>query len=482
MWNFSFWFDPKPGYQTMDKKDKLLIPEIPKGFQDRWGYNLFFKKKLLNIIEKNFIKYGYSPLETSPMEYSSIIGNSLADDDENPMADIYTFEESGKGLSLRYDLSQSCIRFYKQNYMDLPNPFKRYQIGTVFRREKPGNGRYKSFDQCDADVIGNFDTKQANVDLCNLIANTFLDIGLKKSDFVINVSNRKIVQGLLTELNIVDQQQKQRVLRAIDKLDKPGFGIKGVEQLLKTEREDSSGAITKGANLDNDQASQIINFLEIKDLQVLKNNFKNPLSQEGIKDLEDLFDLLSYGEYSQFVKLDLSKIRGLDIYTGFIVETNLKFEVKNLKGKIVDPGACASGGEYLVTKYKGGPFLGSGISIGVDRLAFCLLQNRKSKIDQKKPVLVCVMSEEYLENYYEILKILRENNISSEIFLDSKKKLSKQLDYANRRELNFAIICGENEFKNNTITIKKLQGIKGDNQISIPKNKLINEIKKLQQN
>ena len=135
-----------------------------------------------------------------------------------------------------------------------------------------------------------------------------------------------------------------------------------------------------------------------------------------------------------------------------------------------------------MTKYKGGPFLGSGISIGVDRLAFCLLQNRKSKIDQKKPVLVCVMSEEYLENYYEILKILRENNINSEIFLDSKKKLSKQLDYANRRELNFAIICGENEFKNKTITIKKLQGIKGDNQISISKNKLINEIKKLQQN
>ena len=414
------------------------------------------------------------------MEFSSIIGNSLAEDDENPMADIYTFEESGKRLSLRYDLSQSCIRFYKQNYMDLPNPFKRYQIGTVFRREKPGNGRYKSFDQCDADVMGNFDSKQANVDLCNLIANTFLDIGLKKSEFVINVSNRKIVQGLLKELNIIDKQKKQKVLRAIDKLDKPGFGIKGVEQLLKTEREDSSGAITKGANLDNDQASQIINFLKIKDLQALKNNFKNPLSQEGIKELEDIFSLLSYGEYSEFVKLDLSKIRGLDIYTGFIVETNLKFEVKNLKGKVVDPGSCASGGEYLVTKFKGSPFLGSGISIGVDRLAFCLDQNKKSQIDQKKPVLICVVNEKYLEKYYEILKILRNNNINSEIFLDSKKKLSKQLDYANRRELNFAIICGENEFKNKTITIKKLQGVKGDNQISIPKNKLTNEIKKLQ--
>ena len=132
------------------------------------------------------------------------------------------------------------------------NPFKRYEIGTVYRREKPGSNRYKSFDQCDADIIGNFDSKQANADLCSMIGSIFTEF-LKKSEFVIYVSNRQIVQGLMDLLKIVDQKQKQKVLRAIDKVDKSGFGLKGVEDLLKKERRDSSGAITMGDNLNDDQ-------------------------------------------------------------------------------------------------------------------------------------------------------------------------------------------------------------------------------------
>ena len=156
----------------------------------------------------------------------------------------------------------------------------------------------------------------------------------------------------------------------------------------------------------------------------------------------------------------------------------MKFEVKNPKGKSIDPGSCCSGGEYLVTKFKGDPFLGSGVSIGIDRLVFCLLQKKEIEAKEAKPVLICVMEESYLEKYYEILNYLRKNNINSEIFLDSKKKLSKQLDYGNRRKLPVAIICGENEFKDNTFTLKNLLGSKGENQITIPKKDLINEIKK----
>ena len=459
-------------------KNKQLKAILPSGFQDTWGDALALKKKLLRIIEKNFVKYGFSPLETSPMELSSIIGNSLAEDEENPMADIFTYDENGTNVSLRYDLSQGCIRFYSQNYLDLPNPYKRYQIGTVFRREKPGNGRYKSFDQCDVDIIGKFDKKQANAELCNIISSTFLEMGLKKSDFVINVSNRKIVQGLMQDLKIIDEKQRQKVLRAIDKLDKPGFGIKGVEELLKKERIDASGAITKGANLSDQQASKIIEFLKVKDLSQLKKQIGNETTQEGIKELEDLFEILKYGEYADQVKFDPSKIRGLDTYTGWIVETNLKFDVKNPSGKVIDPGSCCSGGEYLVTKFKGDPFLGSGVSIGIDRLVFCLLQKKEIEAKETKPVLICVMEESYLEKYYEILNYLRKNNINSEIFLESKKKLSKQLDYGNRRKLPVAIICGENEFKDNTFTLKNLLGSKGENQITIPKKDLINEIKK----
>ena len=459
------------------EKEKRLTPSLPKGFQNKWGQNLILKKELLRIIEKNFIKFGYSPLETSPMQLSSIIGNTLSEDEENPMSDIYTYSDDGTNVSLRYDLSQGFLNFYKQNYMNLPNPIKRYEIGTVFRREKPGSNRYKSFDQCDVDVIGNFDAKQANADLCSIIGSIFTEF-LKKSEFVINVSNRKIVQGLMDQLKIVDQKQKQNVLRAIDKLDKPGFGLKGVEDLLKKERRDNSGAITKGADLNDEQSAKIIEFLKIKDIKQLKRKIDNPITNEGIKDIEELFEVLSYGKYADQVKFNSSIVRGMDMYTGCVIETNLKFEVKNSKGKVIDPGAVCSGGEYFISKFKGDPFRGTGISIGIDRLVFCLSQGNNIKSEEKKPILVCMIEESKLENYYEILKVLRDNNINSEIYLESKKKLSKQLEYASKRGLPLAIICGDNEFKDNTVTLKNLQGIKGENQITIPRENLINEVKK----
>ena len=463
----------------MNKDKKILIPGLPSGFQDRWGKTLSLKKKLLKVIEDNYISYGYSALETSPMELSSNIGNSLAEDDSNPMADIFTFNEDDKEISLRYDLSNPLARFYAQNYLELPNPYKRYQVGDVFRREKPGNGRFKSFGQCDADIIGKFNSAQANSELCNLIASTLIKCGLKKDQFVVNISNRKIVQGLMDQLKITDEKQKQKVLRAIDKLDKPGFGISGVQQLLTEKRTDDSGAVTIGAKLSADQASEIINFLKVKDLDQLKSNLKNTLSEEGIRETEDLLKVLSYGEYADVVKFDSSKIRGLDIYTGFIVETNLTFEVKNPKGKVISPGSVCSGGEYLVSKFKGEDFLGTGVSIGIDRLVFCIEQLSQIQVNENKPIIVCVMDEKYLKNYYEILKVLRDNNINSEIFLDSKKNLGKNLTYANKKQCPVAVICGENEFKDNTITLKNLLGVKGENnQLTFPKENLINEIKK----
>ena len=461
------------------EKEKKLTPNLPKGFQNRWGDILFLKKALLKIIEKNFIKFGYSPLETSPVQLSSIIGNSLSDDEENPMSDIYTYSDDGIDVSLRYDLSQGFLNFYKQNYMNLPNPIKRYEIGTVFRRDKPGSNRYRSFDQCDVDIIGNFDAKKANADLCSIICNIFGEF-LENSEFEINLSNRKIIQGLMDQLKINDPKQKQKVLRAIDKLDKPGFGIKGVEDLLKKERLDSSGAITKGADLSNEQSSQIIEFLKIKDIQELKKKINNPLTTEGIKEIEELFEILKYGRCANQVKFNSSIIRGMDIYTGNVIETNLKFKVKNSAGKIIDPGAVCSGGEYLISKFKGDPFRGTGISIGIDRLVFCISQKNNIQTKEPKTVLVCVLDEKYLKNYYEILEILRENNINSEIFLDGKKNLGKQLTYANKRRFPIAVICGENEFKDNNITLKKLLEIKGENnQATFPKENLINEIKKL---
>ena len=461
--------------------ENKLIPGLPSGFEDRWNKKLLLKKKLLKAIESNFVKFGFDPLETPSFEISENIGSFLAEDDSNPMSDVFSFDDGDKNITLRYDLSSPLARFVAQNNQELPSVYKRYAIQNVFRNEKAGNARYREFTQADCDIVGNVNPAQANAELCNLIASTLIECGFKKDQFVINVSNRKIVQGLIEELKISNDKQI-KVMRAIDKLDKPGFGLKGVEDLLKKERKDKSGAITKGANLNDDQASQIINFLKIKDIKELKQNFKNSLTQEGIKEIEELYEILGYGDFADQVKTNFTIVRGLAYYDGFCVETNVNFKAKNSKGKEVDIGSICSGGQYnkLISRFKGVDIPGTGVSIGVDRLLFAMLQLDQVKVEEQKPVIVCVMDEKYLKNYYEILKTLRDNNINSEIFLDSKKNLGKQLTYANKRECPVAVICGDNEFKENTITLKNLLGVKGENnQITIPKENLINEIKKL---
>ena len=463
----------------MNKENKL-IPGLPSGFEDRWDKKLLLKKKLLKAIEENFIKFGAEALETPSFEISENIGSFLADDDSNPMSDVFAFNDGEKNITLRYDLSSPLARFVAQNNQQLPLPYKRYAIQNVFRNEKAGNARYREFTQADCDIVGNVNQAQSNAELCNLIASTLINCGLKKDQFIINVSNRKIIKGLIEDLKIPEEKQI-KVMRAIDKLDKPGFGLKGVEDLLKKERKDKSGAVTKGANLNDEQASQIINFLKIKDLKEMKENFKNPLTQEGINEIEQLYEILSYGDYSEQVKTNFTIVRGLAYYDGFCVETNIKFKITNNKGKEVDIGSICSGGQYnkLISRFKGVDIPGTGFSVGVDRLLFAVLQLGQIKVDDQKPAIVCVMDKKYLKDYYGILKILRDNGINSEIFLDSAKNLGKQLTYANKRGCPVAVICGENEFNENTVTLKNLLGAKEkNNQITIPKENLINEIKK----
>ena len=468
------------GVPNKMNKENKLVPSLPAGFEDRWNKKLTLKKKLINIIETNFVKFGFEPLETPSFEISENIGSFLADDDSNPMSDVFSFKDGEKNITLRYDLSSPLARFVAQNNQELPLPYKRYAIQNVFRNEKAGNARYREFTQADCDIVGNVNPAQANAELCNLISSTLLACGLNKDQFVVNISNRKIVQGLIEDLKI-SEDKKIKVMRAIDKLDKPGFGLRGVEDLLKKERVDISGAVTKGADLTDDEAAQIINFLKVKDLKELKNNLKNPLSQEGIKELEDLLEVASYGDYLDQIKTNFTIVRGLAYYDGFCVETNLNFKATNNKGKEVDIGSICSGGQYnkLISRFKGVDIPGTGMSIGVDRLLFAMLQLDQIKVDEKKPIIVCVMDDKYLKNYYEILKVLRDYNINSEIFLDSKKNLGKQLTYANKKQCPIAVICGENEFKDNTITLKNLLGVKGENnQVTFPKENLIDEIKK----
>jgi len=461
------------------KKDEKLTPGLPSGFEDRWSRQLLLKKKLLGIIENNFLKFGFNPLETPSFEISKNIGSFLEDDEASPMSDVFTFNDVNEKITLRYDLSSPLSRFVAQNYRELPFPYKRYAIGNVWRNEKSGNARYREFTQADVDIIGNVSKSQADAEICNIIADTLKKSGLSDTQFKVNISNRKIVQGLINQLKITDKTQELKVIRAIDKLDR--IGLKGVEDLLKKERVDISGAVTKGANLSDTQASEILNFLKIKNLKDLKSILKNTLSVEGIKETEDLLEIVSYGKYKKLIQPNFTIVRGLAYYDGFCVETNLDFKVKNPKGKEVDIGSIASGGRYdkLISRFKGTDFPGTGMSIGVDRLLYVLSQIKSIKTKNNEPVLICILDSKYLKKYYEILEYLRENGISSELYLDSSKNLKKQLTYADKKDCPAAIIVGESEIKENKFTLKNLKSSKENDQKTVSKESLINEIKKI---
>ena len=461
------------------KKNEKLTPGLPSGFEDRWNKQLSLKKELLEIIENNFLKFGFSPLETPSFEISKNIGSFLADDEASPMSDVFTFNDSNEKITLRYDLSSPLSRFVAQNYRELPFPYKRYAIGNVWRNEKSGNARYREFTQADVDIIGNVNKSQADAEICNIIADTLTKCGLSGKQFKVSISNRKIVQGLINQLKITDKVQNLKVIRAIDKLDR--IGLKGVEDLLKKERVDISGAVTKGANLSEAQASEILNFLKIKNLEDLKSILKNPLSVDGIKEIEDLLEILSYGKYMRLIQPNFTIVRGLAYYDGFCVETNLNFKVKNQKGKEIDIGSVASGGRYdkLISRFKNTDFPGTGMSIGVDRLLFVLNQISSIKQKNNEPILICILDGKYLKKYNETLNYLREKGINSEIYLDSSKNLKKQLTYADKKGCPAAIIIGETEIKENKFTLKNLKSSKENDQKTVSKESLIDEIKKI---
>ena len=208
---------------------------------------------------------------------------------------------------------------------------------------------------------------------------------------------------------------------------------------------------------------------------------KNQLSIEGINELEELYEVLSYGTSLGQVQPNICITRGLSYYSSFLVETNLNFKVKNAKGKEVTAGSCASGGRYnsLISRFKGVDYKGSGMSIGIDRLLYALNQIKELKVKKQQPVLMCILDKKYIKNCYDIVSKLRENGIVSEIYLDQNKNLKKQLQYADRKNTDIAIIMGENEFNENKLLIKKLNSDKENDQCTVSKENLVNEIKKL---
>ena len=462
---------------------KLLEPGLPRGFEDSFGKSLVIEKKIKEVIEKIFLRYGYTEIKTSPFEYSENIGGFLTDDLNDFSKDIFTFDDKDRKISLRFDLSAPLARVVSEKYLEFAFPFRRFQIAEVFRNEtsKTGRGRYRSFLQGDFDQI--FFGKvpaQANAEILQIICDTMFDLRFQKDQFKINIFNRKIIEGLLNDLKIKDENQRFKVLRAIDKYDRIDENF--IDLLQKERTDPISGDKITGANLSNDQAKLIIKFLKLKDLKDLKLECKNQLQKEGIAELEDIFEILKNNKYLDQVQIDSSKVRGLNYYDSVTFETTINFKVKNKQNKLVELGSVASGGSYakLCSRFKGGAnFEGTGCSFGISRLVYLILQLDQLEVTQQLPVIICTMNKNYFSYANEIASILRKNNINTEIYSDPNKNLGKQLTFSNKKGNPVACIIGDNEFKDQTITLKNLMAKKGENnQITIKKENLINEVKK----
>ena len=442
----------------MNKKTFKPTSELPNGFADRQEEELLIRDLLISNIKKIMSKYGFQYLETPSFEYTDSIGKFLPDKDR-PSEGVFSFEDEKKWLSLRYDLTAPLARYAAKNFDSLPRPFKRFQLGTVWRNEKPGPGRFREFLQFDADYIGTSNLF-SDAELCFLISEILKSCGLETSEFIIKISNRKLSKGLLEKLNITDEQKQSITLRAIDKLDR--VGAEGVQYLLGKGRKDKSGDFTKGAELEESQIKEIIKFLNIKNLS--DKNFErireiaadNESMNDGIKELELMEKYFSLFNFTNYI-FDPTVVRGLEYYTGPIFEANLTFGVKNNKGQEIEFGSVGGGGRYddLVKRFNNQDCPSTGISVGLDRLIYAILQKNKIKAEKKNPVLICVFDEKYMDFYIKILNVLRSKNISAEIYSGSSN-IKSQFKYADKRGCDFVILCGDDEVSKNVVTIKNL--------------------------
>jgi histidyl-tRNA synthetase len=442
------------------EKEKKIKPskELPLGFVDRQEKELLTRDFIISNIKEVMIKYGFQYLETPSFEYTDSIGKFLPDK-ERPDQGVFSFKDEKNWLSLRYDLTAPLARYVAKNYLEIPKPFKRYQLGTVWRNEKPGPGRFREFLQFDADYVGTKNL-QADAELCVLISEILEKCGLTRDDYTVKISSRTFTKELFDELNIQTDEQSAVTLRALDKLDRLGW--EEVKKILGKGREDKSGDFTKGADLDDEQ------------IKVLEKRIKE--KKPNTSDILEIMKIFKAYDFTNY-QYDPSIIRGLEYYTGPIFEVNLNFEVKNIKGKTIQFGSIGGGGRYdnLVSNFGNLDCPATGISIGIDRLVYALMQKKEFNIKSIKPVVICVFNKENVKDYIEILKKLREEKISSEVY-PGEGNLKKQMQYANKIGSPAVILYGEDEIKSGKLTLRNLKSGKESNtEIE----NLPNEIKKI---
>ncbi|MBA2078682.1 histidine--tRNA ligase [Rhodanobacter sp. PCA2] len=426
-------------------------------------------QRMLDIIRRNYERFGFLPVETPAIEYTDVLLTKTGGETERQ---VYFVESTGarekKGddapeLALRFDLTVPLARYVAEHERELSFPFRRYQMQKVYRGERAQRGRFREFYQCDIDVIGKDSLSiRYDAEIPAVIYSVFRELAI--GPFTIQLNNRKLMRGYFESLGVADAAQQMLVLREVDKLDKRGADY--VRDTLTGE----------GFGLAHDAVEKILAFVQVRSASLQDAIDKldalgaGPEAMEqGRAELKEVLGLIhALGVPETHYALNLSIARGLDYYTGTVYETTL-----NDHPQI---GSICSGGRYenLAGQYTKSHLPGVGISIGLSRLYWQLreaglVHTAQSTVD----VLVTQMDEAQLPAYLALAGELRGAGIATEVVLEGGK-LGKQFKYADRAGIRFAVVLGEDELAKGVVTVKDLR--RGD-QFEVARTELVKTLR-----
>ncbi len=422
--------------------DKKIITAPLQGSMELLPNEQIAFDRIKNTIEEIYVRYGFLKIDTPIIERSEVLLAKAGGETEKQ---IYRFNRGDNDLSLRFDLTVPLARYVAEYNKVLEFPFRRYAIGKVFRGERPQRGRFREFYQVDIDIINKDNLNMLNdAEIISIIYDIFKTLDFTK--FTIRINNRKILCGLLEFLGL--EKKIKDILILIDKIDKIG-NKEFIHELEKICND--RGGIDKILEIINIKGNNEQKISSLRRMNIDNNEFI-----EGINEIEKILEYSKiFSIDKEYISFDLSIVRGLDYYTGTVYET--------IFDDYINIGSVCSGGRYdnLASLYTKEKFPGVGVSIGLTRLFDQLKENGlldKKKIVKDVRALIVNMGGDF-KYALNIAKKLREENIKTEVYFEDGK-LGKKLEYANRRSIPFVVIIGEDEIKNNLITLRDMNNKK----------------------
>ena len=424
-------------------------PRVSRGLRDLLPDQMIARQQMIDTVRGVYELYGFVPLSTPAIEYLDVLSGSAGQEANQSIFRVTNPEN--EPLGLRFDLTVPLARVVAQ-YVDLPRPFRRYQVSPVWRADKPDKGRFREFTQFDLDSVGT----ESEIADTEIIAGMCDSLGALKVNYLVRFSSRAVLNMLL-DFAQIPHELAVDVFRVLDKLDK--VGAEKVRLELMDGYKDESGDTIRGVGLASSQVDRIERFLDVKAdsrrevVAQIRSLFRDvPRASEEIDVVEKISNhLYSLGYGDEQVSLDLSIARGLAYYTGPVFEAILRDAPQF--------GSVFGGGRYddLVLRFLGERIPAVGASMGVDRLLAALTHlGRLGTQKATARVLITNMDQALANDYLAMTWELRRAGIPTELYIGTAKGPGKQLKYADQYDIPLAILYGSNEKQNGTVTIKDM--------------------------